>query len=337
MDLIRSDINRLYHGFNRDCGEGGALLAKPDISRPSNSQNFIRLSVGEEKGDGFWDVLRIQEGLLLCVANGNYADTFNYSVAPAADIISLRVVLSGDLEVNSSAQPGISIHRGAASLLRAPFLGDHEVTVDADAPLSSVTLHFHAERFAEIVGLNEDDAPPELTSVFAEGNDLQFWSMPVTANLAKTAHDLVRSPFTGVLRRRYFEAKALEIICHFMLAAQDSLCSAVTGDKKTTKNLAAIKEAGNLLQSNIASAPTVDELARIVGMNRTQLRREFKQVFGQTISTYLTTCRMQTAWSLLVEGNHSVRAVSDAVGYRHPGNFAVAFQRYYGIPPRMVK
>lgn len=334
-DLIRSNVNHVYRGFNSDCGEGAARFSAPTLSRPSAADDFIRLSVGADKGYGFWDILRLQEGLLLCVAEGVYADMYRYFVSPPADIISLRMILSGELAFCRSAQKPIHMKQGSVSLLRQAQAGDCEMHILEKRPLASVTLHFHADRFAALMGLDESVLPAMLTPFSDNEGGYNYCEMPMTPAMTNGVIDLVKAPYTGLLRRRFFEAKTLEIMCLFADAAQCSDRQAHAESHAPTG--AYVQLAARVLEENLAEPPTVDQLARRVGVNRTRLRQDFKRVYGQTISEFIQVKRMDLARALLRNETASISAVAEAVGYRHAGNFTSAFRRRFGAAPKDLK
>ena len=77
---------------------------------------------------------------------------------------------------------------------------------------------------------------------------------------------------------------------------------------------------------------SVDTLAQSVFSSRRQLQRAFTEA-GTTVRSYVFEVRMARAAELLREGDLPVAAVSRAVGYRQPAQFAKAFARRYGVPP----
>lgn len=335
IDLVRNDVNRVYRGFNSDCGEGAARLSAPTLMRPSEADDFIRLSVDADKGDGFWDVLRLQDGLLLCVAEGVYSDPFRFFVSPPVDIISLRMILSGELAFCRNAGRAIHMKQGAMSLLRQAQAGDCEFHILEKRPLASVTLHFHADRFAALMGLDEGALPAMLAPFSDSTGGYNYCEMPMTPAMVNGVIDIIKAPYTGMLRRRYFEAKTLELMC---LVADAAQC----GDGEAQPALHApaaayVQLAARTLEENLAEPPTVDQLARRVGVNRTRLRQDFKRIYGQTISEFIQVRRMDRARALLREDGASISAVAEAVGYRHAGNFTSAFRRRFGVAPKDIK
>jgi AraC-like DNA-binding protein len=87
----------------------------------------------------------------------------------------------------------------------------------------------------------------------------------------------------------------------------------------------------------LAPAPTIQKLARSIGMAEAAMTKGFKAVYGETILDFSLHCRMQCALTLLRDRHWSVDRVSDAVGYSHSTSFATAFRRHFGVRPIDVR
>jgi AraC-like DNA-binding protein len=82
-----------------------------------------------------------------------------------------------------------------------------------------------------------------------------------------------------------------------------------------------------------ATAWTVDELGRRVGLSRSALHERFAEMIGQPPMQYLANWRMQVGAALLRNTNATVLAVAQEVGYDSEAAFARAFKRLVGRPP----
>jgi AraC-like DNA-binding protein len=76
----------------------------------------------------------------------------------------------------------------------------------------------------------------------------------------------------------------------------------------------------------------VDDLAAAVSMSRSTLYRKLKAEAGATPSSLLRTVRMETARSLLREGEPATQ-VAYAVGYASLSSFSRAFAKDAGMTP----
>jgi AraC-like DNA-binding protein len=68
-------------------------------------------------------------------------------------------------------------------------------------------------------------------------------------------------------------------------------------------------------------ALSIDEIARAVGLSRWHFQRLFHRVTGHSFTWYVRRVRLERAVHLLEHSMLSVKEISGAVGYTHPGNF----------------
>lgn len=89
-----------------------------------------------------------------------------------------------------------------------------------------------------------------------------------------------------------------------------------------------------LVEADPAHAPTVDQLAEMLGVSRARLCATFKQETGEAVGAFATRKRIELACRLLNDPRLSVAQVAQAAGYRHQSSFAEAFRRTTGKTPR---
>jgi AraC-like DNA-binding protein len=82
---------------------------------------------------------------------------------------------------------------------------------------------------------------------------------------------------------------------------------------------------------------SVEELARNMGMSRSQLHRKLNNATGQSVSQFIREYRLQLSMELLREGKLTAAEVSDRVGFGSPTYFSKCFNEYYGFTPGEVK
>lgn len=88
--------------------------------------------------------------------------------------------------------------------------------------------------------------------------------------------------------------------------------------------------------SDYTSNPTVSELAKYCGINRTYATQLFKKEFGVTIHDFIIQYKMQRALEYL-QSNHSVEDISTLLGYSDYTSFSHAFKKFYGYTPSKYK
>ncbi len=87
-----------------------------------------------------------------------------------------------------------------------------------------------------------------------------------------------------------------------------------------------VANALRFIQYNYAGEIGVSDIARYVGISRSQLYRAFLQDFGVSPHTYLQTYRINEACSLLRNPNLSIAEVASSVGFNDPLYFSRVFK-----------
>lgn len=94
------------------------------------------------------------------------------------------------------------------------------------------------------------------------------------------------------------------------------------------------KEVDNNLTNSQFS---VEELAKNIGMSRSQLHRKLIQATGQSVSQFIREYRLQMGMELLKKGDFTAAEIADQIGFGSPTYFSKCFNEYYGFPPGEVK
>lgn len=82
---------------------------------------------------------------------------------------------------------------------------------------------------------------------------------------------------------------------------------------------------------------TIRELAAAAGVSRSQLDRQFRQLFGITPREYLVRVRVHAACRLLVETNDRATEIAMKTGFYDHSHFGRTFRRIMGACPRVFR
>jgi len=93
----------------------------------------------------------------------------------------------------------------------------------------------------------------------------------------------------------------------------------------------------DLLEHQYVDPPSLADLCRKVGTNRTKLQQVFRQVHGVTIGATIEHLRMTKARRLLLETEMSVSQVAFEVGYAQHSSFSSRFKACFGASPRELR
>ena len=104
-----------------------------------------------------------------------------------------------------------------------------------------------------------------------------------------------------------------ELICQ-IIAELDKLPQQKE-DTYSKAEVEQLRQAHTILTEKIKTAPTIKELAKLVGLNETKLQHGFKSLFGETIFQYRNKVRMAKAMQLIKE-DMPIGLVAERVGYK---------------------
>lgn len=115
----------------------------------------------------------------------------------------------------------------------------------------------------------------------------------------------------------------------FFDASVEALVTQVLGDADATWQERA---AGQIVSHLAGGAPSLDALARALGVSGRTLQRHLAAE-GTTHRQLLVDTRHRLALSALAHRSNSVAEVAFALGYEHPGSFIRAFRAWTGQTP----
>ena len=133
----------------------------------------------------------------------------------------------------------------------------------------------------------------------------------------------------GLLR----EAKSLELLAR-LIGARDREASHQGLTRPVRDRL---QHARECLLRDLATPPTLDDLASECGLNTFALKRDFKKLFGEPVFALYQRERMRLAWELLASGRLSATDAGSRVGYTNMSHFGAAFRRAHGVLPGEVR
>ena len=99
---------------------------------------------------------------------------------------------------------------------------------------------------------------------------------------------------------------------------------------------AAVAHHRRVILLNINDPFSIEELARVAGLNRTKLQEGFKELFGTTIFGYISDTRLEEARRHILDPGSvlSIGEIAALSGYKNPQHFTAAFKKKFGYLPR---
>ena len=317
---------------------GRELAQRIDLSPGGLGSLRVVQPLSAEVGDGAVESVKLGHGVgYLSFSCENAVQELHLRTGPAHDRFVLPFHLSrdpGQVGIEGIRRP-ITLSRSDSYILGPSVIGlqtvrpgtlTHEICLLADsAVVDSCFADLRLELPAILKGgLSKPNGEPFLLS----GS--------TTAAIGLALRQMLTCGLRGGFARLYLEAKVIEIIA--MRLAQAANRENEAGSVVLmSRDVSLIEEARHILLNRYNEPPTISELARLVGMNRTKLKAGFRKVYGTTVFGLVRSRRMQMALELMQEGVCNVTEAAHAVGYNCPGAFATAFKAEFGFSPRVAR
>lgn len=135
------------------------------------------------------------------------------------------------------------------------------------------------------------------------------------------------------IKKLYFKGKVYELLSLYFNRTEDAdveACPFLVDEENVIK----IRKAKDIVIANMAEPPGLQELADQVGINLKRLKMGFKQIYGDSVYSFLFDYKMEYARKLLDSGSYNVNEVGLKIGYSTSSHFIAAFKKKFGTTPK---
>lgn len=144
---------------------------------------------------------------------------------------------------------------------------------------------------------------------------------------------IINSNINSSIRELYVKGKVYELLSlHFQKdeTAEGEYCPFLVDEQNVLK----IRKAKEIIISRMAEPPSLQELANEIGLNIKKLKEGFKQIYGDSVFSFLFDYKMEHARRLLESNQFNVNEVGVKVGYSTASHFIAAFKKKFGTTPK---
>ncbi|KXX71110.1 AraC family transcriptional regulator [Flammeovirga sp. SJP92] len=155
-------------------------------------------------------------------------------------------------------------------------------------------------------------------------------SFELNKKIQEILWDIIENDKSGDSEYLYVNAKIYELITEVY---ELRFPVENTQDEKQEKLL----KVKSIITNNLEHQYSIPDLSKKIGMNASYLKRNFKEVFNETIFEFANRKRMQKAQVLLVSTTLPIAIISEKIGYQHASHFSYAFKNSLGITPNKYR
>lgn len=170
-----------------------------------------------------------------------------------------------------------------------------------------------------------------------------------SARIAALAEQITRAPdLNPLLLHLYLESRALELVGEALgslaqhapgpaPAPVPAPAPAPTALRLLPHEHRRMRALHAFLQTEGAMDLSLDALARQAGTNANTLQRHFRAVYGTTVFDFVRESRLQRARHALEQDGLTVGQAALVAGYNSAANFATAYRKRFGMPPKLAR
>lgn len=155
----------------------------------------------------------------------------------------------------------------------------------------------------------------------------------ISPSMAIVLNQLINYNLNQSIKNLYFKGKAYELLSLYFNRSDDAnveQCPFLVDESNVIK----IRKAKDIIISKMAEPPTLQELSEEISLSLKKLKEGFKQIYGDSVYSFLFEYKMEFARKLLESGDYNVSEVGLKVGYSTASHFIAAFKKKYGITPK---
>lgn len=167
-----------------------------------------------------------------------------------------------------------------------------------------------------------------------ENLDKKYYNTaPINPAMAVVLSQIINYNLHPSVRKLYLKGKAYELLGLYLNKPEDAdteQCPFLVDEDNVLK----IKRAKDIIISRMTDPPGLQELSEEIGLNMKKLKEGFKQIYGDSVYSFLFDYKMEVARKMLESGDHNVNEVGLKVGYSTSSHFIAAFKKKYGTTPK---
>ncbi|WP_424492894.1 helix-turn-helix transcriptional regulator [Salinimicrobium sp. GXAS 041] len=167
-----------------------------------------------------------------------------------------------------------------------------------------------------------------------ENKDKQYYKdAPLSPSMVIVLNQLLNYNIAPSIKNLYYKGKAYELLSLFFNRTEDAnveQCPFLVDEENVLK----IRKAKDIVIANMAEPPSLQELSGEIGLSLKKLKEGFKQIYGDSVYSFLFDYKMEFARKLLDTGEYNVNEVGLKVGYSTSSHFISAFKKKFGTTPK---
>ncbi|PZP50842.1 MAG: hypothetical protein DI598_04620 [Pseudopedobacter saltans] len=265
-----------------------------------------------------------------------YQEKFDDIIRTSSDqsYFSMIYSLGPSLEVEIDNNTSFGIGQFQYGML---FMGAHDshFRINAKKGDEIIVFNFSLSHFEKFIPHHHVfHAQYNAAKVLGKTECLNKDNVQMSHHLRQLLNEIIESEHVANYKFLHLKSKVIELLLQQFIALETEPQAKIP---LSTSNMEKMYEARDIIMSNLSRPCSLMDLAKQVGTNECYLKKQFKQVFGNTVYGFLHEKRMEKSRELLQEEQTKISEVAKSIGYKHGSHFAAAFKKYFGFLPNELR
>ena len=279
---------------------------------------------------GSHEEIKIEDDFFVLLFRNDTAETSHFEREVGVDLIQFHFGIKGRAKfIFNQGRYALDLREEVSLFLYNP---QKELPVHLEILPASwvVTVLISIKKFHSFFS-EEADYIPFLSE---DNKDKKYYKdEKINPSMAIVLSQLFNFNMHQSIRKLYFKGKVYELLSHYFNRAEDAnteQCPFLVDEDNVIK----IRKAKDIVIANMAEPPGLQELADQVGINLKRLKMGFRQIYGDSVYSFLFDYKMEYARKLLDSGSYNVNEVGLKIGYSTSSHFIAAFKKKFGTTPK---
>lgn len=279
---------------------------------------------------GSFEETKVDEGFLVLIYKNDESDMQSLLKDIDSDYIQFHFCLKGSSKfVFNEGRYLLNILEENSLLLYNPQR-DLPINLQVNSHSWMVSVLISIKKFHGLFSQEAD----YISFLHEDNKDKKYYKDgSITPSMAIVLNQLINYNLNKSIKDLYFKGKAYELLSLYFNRNEDAnieQCPFLVDETNVIK----IRKAKDIMISRMAEPPSLQELADEIGLTLKKLKEGFKQIYGDSVFSFLLDYKMEVARKLLESGENNVNEVGLKVGYSTSSHFIAAFKKKYGTTPK---
>ena len=300
------------------------------LKQSTDKTSHLKNNMFKNNAESSFDEFLIEEGFFLLGFRNKTNETQRFERDIDSTFIQLHFCLQGNIKFHfSGGAYTFDVLDKHAILLYNPQQ-KLPINLEIKPKTTAISLLISIKRFHALFS-KEANYIPFLSD---ENSHKKYYDdSKIKTPVFETLQQIINEKINSSIKDLYIKGKVYELLSlHFQKEehTDGEYCPFLVDEEHVLK----IRKAKDIIISKMTEPPSLQELANEIGLNIKKLKEGFKQIYGDTVYSFLFDYKMEHARKLLESNKYNVNEVGSQVGYSTASHFIAAFKKKFGTTPK---